>query len=76
MTSAKSRWTTIPQDASIIRATAKAVLLNFGFRGYGLQEREAWVPKSCYREIDEGAFHHRQIKTWIVTKNDLWDAMG
>jgi len=68
-------WTTIPQDAEIVRETPKALLINFGFRGHGLRQYETWVPKSCFREIDEGAFRHSQIKTWIVAKNNLWGAL-
>lgn len=63
-------WTDI--EAEKIGETEKAIRLQFDFRGGW----RLWIPKSCYREYRRGPFNVQEIKTWFVTKNNLWDIIN
>jgi len=57
-------------DVEVVSETARAVLLNFE-SGMSGRPHHVWVPKSCYRVIEEGNFKRQQIKAWFIYKNRL-----
>ena len=66
-------WTDIGQ-AEEIRETDKAVEIRFG-DGTG-RGRDVWVPKSCYRKVERGAYIIQEVKTWLICENQLWNILN
>lgn len=59
-------------QAEVIQETDKAVELGFIQGQAGLTTKYVWVPKLCYREIEDDVFNRQQVKAWFYYKEKMY----